>query len=198
MVAAHERGALTCDSDGPGTRVRRARALPSRTRTSTASRDTAEALLRAFSARDGTYARGSKPVVVVDVRTDAETRVSVIRGALTKRAFEARLDAGDFATHAVVAYCTIGYRSAQYVEKLRKEKDLDAYNLRGSVLAWTHAGGELETPEERRATTDVHVFGKDWDLAPSEFDAVYFQAPALSYVAGLVPDALKPWRWFKK
>lgn len=42
---------------------------------------TAEALLRAFSARDGTYARGSKPVVVVDVRTDAETRVSVIRGA---------------------------------------------------------------------------------------------------------------------
>ena len=82
---------------------------------------TAEALLRAFSARDGTYARGSKPVVVVDVRTDAETRVSVIRGALTKRAFEARLDAGDFATHAVVAYCTIGYRSAQYVEKLRKE-----------------------------------------------------------------------------
>lgn len=159
---------------------------------------TVEALLRAFSARDGTYARGSKPVVVVDVRTDAETRVSVIRGALTKRAFEARLDAGDFATHAVVAYCTIGYRSAQYVEKLRKEKDLDAYNLRGSVLAWTHAGGELETPEERRATTDVHVFGKDWDLAPSEFDAVYFQAPALSYVAGLVPDALKPWRWFKK
>jgi sodium/bile acid cotransporter 7 len=98
----------------------------------------------------------------------------------------------------VVAYCTIGYRSAQYVEKLRKEKNLDAYNLRGSVLAWTHAGGELETTEERRATTDVHVFGKDWDLAPSEFDAVYFQAPALSYVAGFVPDALKPWRWFKK
>jgi len=159
---------------------------------------TAEALLRAFSARDGTYARGSKPVVVVDVRTDAETRVSVIRGALTKRAFEARLDAGDFATHAVVAYCTIGYRSAQYVEKLRKEKNLDAYNLRGSVLAWTHAGGELETTEERRATTDVHVFGKDWDLAPSAFDAVYFQAPALSVVAGFVPDALKPWRWFKK
>ena len=159
---------------------------------------TAEALLRAFSARDGTYARGSNPLVVVDVRTDAETRVSVIRGALTKRAFEARLDAGDFETHAVVAYCTIGYRSAQYVEKLRKEKNLDAYNLRGSVLAWTHAGGELETTEERRATTDVHVFGKDWDLAPSEFDAVYFQAPALSYVAGFVPDALKPWRWFKK
>jgi hypothetical protein len=44
----------------------------------------------------------------------------------------------------------------------------------------------------------VHVCGKDWDLAPETHDAVYFNAPALSYVAGFVPDALKPWRWFAK
>lgn len=136
---------------------------------------------------------GVKPVVLVDVRTEDEQDVSVIKSALRKSEFEARKE--EFRqSHVVVAYCTIGYRSGEYVEKLRAD-NFDARNLRGSVLAWTHAGGELETRDGAK-TRRVHVYGKSWDLAAEDHESVFFARPALSYVAGLVPDALKPWKWF--
>lgn len=161
---------------------------------------TAETLLS--QSIDGTYMYNSKPVVVVDVRTDLETEVSVIKNAMTKVAFEKKLqtDSGAFENKIIVAYCTIGYRSAQFVEKLRskEKKQLEAYNLKGSILAWTHAGGGLEETKTKNKTKKVHVFGKSWDLAASDCESVYFTTPALSYVGGFIPDALKPWRWFKK
>lgn len=83
-----------------------------------------------------------RPLVVVDVRTKEEQDVSVIKSAIRKEDFEALKS--EFREHKVVAYCTIGYRSGQYVEKLREE-NFDAFNLRGSILSWTHAGGELES-----------------------------------------------------
>jgi sodium/bile acid cotransporter 7 len=116
---------------------------------------------------------------------------------VTKKAFEANLlaDPRSLDDHVVVAYCTIGYRSAGYVEKLRSGRNMEAYNLRGSILAWTHAGGELED-QEKNVTKKVHVFGESWDLASRDCESVYFKQPKLSYVSSLVPDALKPWRWF--
>jgi sodium/bile acid cotransporter 7 len=150
---------------------------------------TAEKLMRDLASE-------GKPVVVVDVRTEAEQDVSVIASALRKSDFEARKD--EFRNHVVVAYCTIGYRSGQYVEKLRAER-FDAYNLRGSILAWTHAGGALERDKGGGGapTRAVHCFGEQWDLADVDHESVVFRRPGLSYVSEMVPVALKPWRWFK-
>lgn len=139
----------------------------------------------------------AKPLVVVDVRTKDEQDVSVIKSAIRKEDFEELKS--EFAEHKVVAYCTIGYRSGEYVQKLRAQ-NFDAYNLKGSILAWTHAGGELEVGERDGGgpTRRVHTFGKDWDLASTDCQSVYFRNPAITYISGLVPDVLKPWNWFKK
>ena len=139
----------------------------------------------------------SKPLVVVDVRTKEEQNVSVIKSAIRKEDFEALKS--EFTDHKVVAYCTIGYRSGDYVQKLRAQ-NFEAYNLKGSILAWTHSGGELEegATDGGGPTRRIHTFGKDWDLASTNFEAEYFQTPVVTYLSGLVPDVLKPWTWFKK
>ena len=129
----------------------------------------------------------TNPYVLVDVRTDDERKVSAIPGSISSAKYEADFDAS-YRDKRVVAYCTIGYRSGKYVEKLIKDKGVDAYNLRGSVLSWTHAGGELVTGGDGKVepTTRVHTFGKKWDLARSGYDSVWFNMPVVSYVKNLL------------
>ena len=62
-----------------------------------------------------------------------------------------------------------------------KDKGVDAYNLRGSILAWTHAGGPLETADGT-PTNVVHTWGKAWALPRSDHVAVYFDPPAVAFV----------------
>jgi sodium/bile acid cotransporter 7 len=119
-------------------------------------------------------------LVIVDVRTEAERAVSVIKGAVTKEQYEADVN-GEYVGKKIVAYCTIGYRSGKYVETLIKDKGVDAYNLRGSILAWTHAGGPLETADGT-PTNVVHTWGKAWALPRRDHVAVYFDRPAVAFV----------------
>ena len=133
---------------------------------------------------------GNKPYVLVDVRTADERAVSSIPGSVSSADYESNFDA-KYRDERVVAYCTIGYRSGKYVEKLIEEKGVDAYNLRGSVLAWTHAGGELvdgggSGGGSGAPTTRVHTFGKKWALARSGYDSVWFNVPVVSYVKNLL------------
>lgn len=112
-------------------------------------------------------ARGE--VLLVDVREDYERAVSIIPGAMSKESFEEIRN--DLADVPVVVHCTIGYRSARYVESLR-DQGVDAYNLKGSILSWVHAGQpvvDLEGNEMKR----VHVYGKRWDLLPEGYEAVW-------------------------
>jgi sodium/bile acid cotransporter 7 len=44
-------------------------------------------------------------------------------------------------------------------------------NLRGGILSWLHAGGKIY--REGRETKSVHVYGRKWDLAPSEYEALW-------------------------
>lgn len=111
-------------------------------------------------------ARGE--VVVVDVRTAAEQAVSMIPGAMTREAFEAK--GADLAGKRVVTYCTIGYRSGLYASELRA-RGIDAANLAGSVLAWSHQG--LPFTHDGADTKRVHVYGKTWNLAASGYEAVW-------------------------
>ena len=103
--------------------------------------------------------------MLVDVRSDEERAVSTLPGAVSQEAFEATAPAGP-----VVTYCTIGARSGEYADGLRKQ-GRDVRNLAGSLLAWTHAGGPL-TDAEGEPTRRVHVYGKRWDLIHSDYEAV--------------------------
>lgn len=110
-----------------------------------------------------------KKVLFVDVRSPEEQAVSMIPGAITQKEFER--DAEQYRLRRVVTYCTIGYRSGLYAKDLRKE-GWDAHNLRGSILAWVHDGGELVNGAGK--TRKVHVYGPKWDLLPAGYEAVVF------------------------
>ncbi|MCP4645460.1 MAG: rhodanese-like domain-containing protein [bacterium] len=107
--------------------------------------------------------------LLVDVREPREMAVSVIPGAVTKTEFERNPQFAEGRT--VVAYCTIGYRSGEYVETL-VEKGLDARNLAGSLLSWVHAGQPV-VDSEGREVKRLHTYGAEWALAPDAYENVY-------------------------
>lgn len=79
-----------------------------------------------------------KNILIVDVRTPDERAVSYVPGSIAASEYESRQEYETPATDSstiVCCYCTIGYRSSQYAEKLRKE-GVDAVNLAGSILSW--------------------------------------------------------------
>ncbi len=106
--------------------------------------------------------------VLVDVREPREWDVSRIPGAITLDAFER--DKAKYKDRPIIAYCTIGYRSGQFAQRLSKD-GFDASNLRGSILAWAHAGQPLVNDDGE--TTRVHVYGPQWDLLPDGFESVW-------------------------
>lgn len=106
-------------------------------------------------------------VVLVDVRTEAERAVSMLPGAVPAESFDPDAAAG----RTVVAYCTIGYRSGLWAAEQRAN-GVDVLNLEGSVLAWTHSGRSLVGPDGE-PTHEVHVYGRRWDLARTDYQAVW-------------------------
>ena len=106
--------------------------------------------------------------VLVDVRSDEECRVSVIKGAITKAQFER-----EFEKHkqkAVIVYCTVGARSATYANQL-KQKGWNAWNYKGSIIDWCKNKLPLTTVDGK-ATNRVHTYSR-WYRVPSIYKAVY-------------------------
>ena len=108
--------------------------------------------------------------VLVDVRTDKEREVSTLPGAITAKDFESRLEELVAEGRTVVAYCTIGARSSSYARKMGR-RGVKVLNLEGSVLAWTHAGGDFVS--KTGPTRRVHVYGRRWNLAADGYETVW-------------------------
>ena len=106
--------------------------------------------------------------VLVDVRTDRERSVSTLPGAITGEEFEARLE--ELAGRTVVAYCTIGRRSSDYVRKMA-ERGVEILNMEGSVLAWTFVGGQFIAAG--MPTRKLHVYGRRWNLAAAGYETIW-------------------------
>lgn len=108
--------------------------------------------------------------VLVDVRTDKERAVSTLPGAITEKDFESRLEELVAEGRTVVAYCTIGARSSSWARDMGK-RGVRVLNLEGSVLAWTHAGGDFVN--DAGTTRRVHVYGRRWNLAADGYEVVW-------------------------
>ncbi len=106
-----------------------------------------------------------KSIVLVDVRSDTETKVSLIPGAITKAQFEA--DRKKYEGKTVVCYCLSGGRSSKYVKQL-KSKDTPAVDLKGSILGWCEALQPLSTPDGK-PTNRVNVYG---NKVPDKYESV--------------------------
>ena len=87
----------------------------------------------------------SAPVLLLDVRTHDEFYSGHLANALhvTDLGTAQRL-IHEFRTATqdgdVVAYCTIGYRSAQFAQRLTSLGCADVKNLEGGIWAWIAAG----------------------------------------------------------
>ena len=110
-----------------------------------------------------------KRVVFIDVREPKEIAVSAIPGAITQSQFESNPSL--YQGKALVAYCTIGYRSSKFAQRWR-QRGVTIDNLRGGVLLWADAGGEM-VDERRHPTQQIHVYGSSWDLLPNSYHSVY-------------------------
>ncbi len=106
--------------------------------------------------------------VLVDVRTPAESSVSVIPGAITKSEYEKNLDR--YRDRTVIAYCTSGYRSGQYAEKLASQ-GIKVKNFKGSILGWCRAELPLVTPQGE-PTNQVNTYSSK-NRVPSKYKAVW-------------------------
>ena len=99
--------------------------------------------------------------VIVDVRDEAETDVSVIPGAITKSEFEenSRLYQGK----VVIAYCTVGHRSGIYGKKLAS-MGWQVYNYKGSILDWCKNQLPLVSLDGE-VTNRVHTYSSKYKVA---------------------------------
>lgn len=107
-------------------------------------------------------------VTIIDVREKVEQEVSMIPHAITKEEFEKNKE--KYKDNLVVTYCTIGYRSGLYAEKLSKE-GFKVKNLKGSLLAWLLSGETVQ--KDGKDVLTVHVYGKKWNIVPTKYKAIW-------------------------
>ena len=107
-------------------------------------------------------------VILVDIRTPQEMKVSMIIGAISQEEFEREQE--KYRHNIIVTYCTIGDRSGMYAKKLQ-EQGFQVFNFKGSILSWSHAGGKLVNSQG--ITNRVHIHGKKWKLAAENYQAVW-------------------------
>ena len=111
-----------------------------------------------------------KEIILIDVRSPKERKVSIIPGAITTAEFESNIELYRHSKAKIVAYCTIGYRSGKYARKL-KEQGINILNLEGSLLAWSHVRGKLVN--DVGLTNKIHVFSRQWQFTADNYEPVW-------------------------
>ena len=100
--------------------------------------------------------------VLLDVRAPAEFAVSHLPHA-SQVTPGAPLDDAVLSldrSTPIVAYCSVGYRSSRFVERLREAGFTDVYNLEGSVFAWANEGRMVVRDD--RPVDEVHPYNRAW------------------------------------
>ncbi len=112
--------------------------------------------------------RETTDITLIDVRNPPEQEVSMIPGAVPAADFEA--DPGAYASTTLVTYCTVGHRSGLYAQRLQAS-GYKVFNLKGSILSWTHAGRDLV--DAAGSTRRVHVAGPKWSLESEDYEPTW-------------------------
>ena len=107
--------------------------------------------------------------ILLDVRAVAEFEISHLPGAHRAADMQAarRILEGVDKDAAIVAYCAVGYRSSQLVERLRAGGFSNVSSLEGSIFQWANESRKIyrgDAPVQL-----VHPFDEKWGrlLKPS-------------------------------
>ena len=109
---------------------------------------------------DWLVSAGDAPLLL-DVRDEAEYRVSHLRGAV-------RVDPDGVASlptdtprdAAIVTYCSVGYRSSALAARLMEQGYTGVRNLEGSIFEWANRG--LPVVRDGREVRQVHLYDRIW------------------------------------
>ena len=101
-------------------------------------------------------------VMLLDVREADEIAVSHLLGAVRVGSVqEAAALIQSAPQHTIiVAYCSVGYRSAELVSDLQQHSTRTVYNLNGSLFRWANEDRAVYRGTER--VTTVHPFNERW------------------------------------
>lgn len=100
--------------------------------------------------------------VLLDVRTAEEFAVSHLPEAHHTPTLESVLALALAPQQPMVAYCSVGYRSARLVAQLQQRGFTQVYNLTGSLFQWVNGDRPLETPGHNGAV--IHPYSRLWGL----------------------------------
>ena len=99
-----------------------------------------------------------KPVLL-DVRTAAEFDVSHLSGARHVDPEAAAASVALPKNALIVTYCSVGYRSAKFAQRLQDAGFTNVRNLDGSMFQWANEGRPLAGSAGK-----VHPFNKKWGV----------------------------------
>ncbi|GAB5520693.1 MAG: rhodanese-like domain-containing protein [Rhodothermales bacterium] len=101
--------------------------------------------------------------LLLDIREVDEYAVSHLNGAMQVDP-DAPVDvlAGVDKDALIVAYCSVGYRSSAFADRLREAGFSNVHNLEGSIFAWANAG--YPVVRDTLAIEVVHPYNKRWGL----------------------------------
>ena len=100
--------------------------------------------------------------VLLDVRTPAEWEVSHLAGAhrVDPTASAEEAGAGIAKETPIVTYCSVGYRSGEVAQRLRKAGYKHVQDLEGSIFEWANEDRPLV--HDGKKVTKVHPYNATW------------------------------------
>jgi rhodanese-related sulfurtransferase len=111
---------------------------------------------------------------ILDTREDSEIKVSTIKGAINVGydKFDIKSTNSFDKNTTIIVYCTIGARSEQIGEKLKKDGFTNVYNLYGGLVYWKNQGYTV-VDSNGKPTKNIHVYSKEWGKWLRKGIAVY-------------------------
>ena len=105
----------------------------------------------------------SRPVpLLLDVRTRAEYEVSHLKNAEHVAPDASTGAVQEPKDRAIVTYCSVGYRSGGFAEKLQAVGFTNVQNLEGSIFQWANEGRPVY--RGREPALQVHPYSRTWGL----------------------------------
>ena len=112
----------------------------------------------------------TKLLIIIDVRTGSEFRVSHLSDALHLESAEAVSDVtverGLSKDTEIILYCSAGYRSASVAADFKERGFTQVLNLEHSLFEWANKGYPMTSVSG--STEKVHPFNKAWGVLVDE------------------------------
>ena len=100
--------------------------------------------------------------LLLDVRTKAEFAVSHLQNAEQIDPAAPASIISQPHDRPIVTYCSVGYRSGEFAQRLQAAGFNKVLNLEGSIFRWANEGRPLFRGERR--VTKVHPYNRVWGL----------------------------------